>query len=42
MDESNDPLNPTKGWRLSGSVQPTAVSGEDSVIFVRAESQVTG
>ncbi len=42
IDESNDPLNPTKGWRVSAGVQPTAVSGEDSVAFVRAESQVTG
>ena len=42
IDESNDPLNPTKGWRLTVGVQPTAVSGEDSVVFVRAESQVTG
>lgn len=42
IDQSNDPLNPTKGWRVSGSLQPTAVSGEDSVVFVRAEGQATG
>lgn len=41
MDESNDPLNPTKGWRVSGSLQPTAVTGEDAVVFLRAEGQVT-
>lgn len=42
MDQSNDPLNPTQGWRLSVGVQPTAVAGEDTVVFLRAESQVTG
>ena len=40
-DQSNDPLNPTQGWRLTVGVQPTAVTGEDSVVFLRAEGQVT-
>lgn len=41
MDRSNDPLNPTTGYRLTASVQPTAVAGEDSVLFLRTEGQVT-
>ena len=41
LDRSNDPLDPTTGWRLTASVQPTAVGGEDSVLFLRAESQAT-
>ncbi|KQW79623.1 autotransporter assembly complex protein TamA [Brevundimonas sp. Root1279] len=41
IDRSNDPLDPTTGWRLSGSVQPTAVTGDDNVLFLRAEGQVT-
>ncbi|MGZ9098569.1 MAG: autotransporter assembly complex protein TamA [Brevundimonas sp.] len=41
LDRSNDPLDPTTGWRLSVSAQPTAVAGEDMVAFLRAESQVT-
>ncbi|NBB52104.1 BamA/TamA family outer membrane protein [Rhizobium sp. CRIBSB] len=41
-DQSNDPLNPTRGWRLTVGVQPTAVTGEDTVLFLRAESQLTG
>lgn len=41
MDRSNDPLNPTRGWRVSANVQPTAVAGDDSLLFVRAESQAT-
>lgn len=40
-DASNDPLNPTRGWRLFVSAQPTAVAGEDTIVFVRAEAQVS-
>ncbi len=40
-DQSNDPLDPTRGWRLTANVQPTAVAGEDTALFLRAESQVT-
>lgn len=41
IDNSNDPLNPTTGWRMTVSVQPTAVAGEDTILFLRSESQVT-
>ncbi len=41
LDRSNDPLNPTTGWRLSVSAQPTAVAGEDTVLFLRTEAQAT-
>jgi len=41
MDRSNDPLNPTSGYRLSLSTQPTAVAGEDTVLFLRTEGQAT-
>ena len=41
LDRSNDPLDPTTGWRLSVSAQPTAVTGEDSVLFLRTEAQAT-
>lgn len=42
LDQSNDPLNPTTGWRATLNVQPTAVTGEDSLLFLRAEAQLTG
>ncbi len=42
MDRSNDPLNPTTGFRLYVSAQPTAVTGQDTVLFLRTESQATG
>ena len=41
LDRSNDPLDPTTGWRLSASAQPTAVTGEDTVLFLRTEAQAT-
>lgn len=41
LDRSNDPLDPTTGWRLSVSTQPTAVTGEDTVLFLRTEAQAT-
>lgn len=42
MDRSNDPLNPTSGWRVSLTVQPTAVTGADTVTFLKTEGQLTG
>lgn len=41
MDRSNDPLNPTRGWRLTLSAQPTFVTGEDNLMFLRTEAQAT-
>ena len=41
LDRSNDPLDPTTGWRLTASAQPTLVGGEESVAFLRVESQAT-
>lgn len=41
IDQSNDPLNPTTGWRMTLNVQPTAVAGEDTVLFLRTEAQGT-
>ncbi|WP_336980257.1 autotransporter assembly complex family protein [Brevundimonas nasdae] len=41
IDHSNDPLNPTKGWRVNLAVQPTAVTGESNILFLRTETQGT-
>jgi len=41
LDRSNDPLDPTTGWRLTASAQPTAVAGEDTALFLRTEAQAT-
>ena len=41
LDRSDDPLDPTTGWRLSASAQPTLVGGQGSSAFLRAEGQAT-
>ncbi|WP_339915034.1 autotransporter assembly complex family protein [uncultured Brevundimonas sp.] len=41
IDRSNNPLDPTKGWRMSISAQPTAVSGQGTTGFLRTEAQAT-
>lgn len=41
LDRSNDPLNPTTGYRVTLNVQPTAVTGDDDVLFLRTEAQLT-
>lgn len=40
-DQSNDPLNPTTGWRVTATAQPTAVAGDDTALFLKAEGQAT-
>ena len=41
LDRSNDALNPTTGFRFTANVQPTAVTGDDSLLFFKAETQLT-
>ncbi|WP_249138380.1 autotransporter assembly complex protein TamA [Phenylobacterium montanum] len=36
LDKSNDPLNPTAGWRISASAQPTYAVGDGPVAFLKA------
>jgi translocation and assembly module TamA len=42
MDRSDDPLDPRSGFRLTANAQPTAVTGDDSLLFLRADAQATG
>lgn len=41
MDYSDDPLDPTRGWRISADIQPTAVTGDGNFFFVRATAQAS-
>ncbi|WP_341923488.1 autotransporter assembly complex family protein [Peiella sedimenti] len=41
LDRSNDPLDPTQGWRASLDLQPTLVGGDTSLAFLRAAGQVS-
>jgi translocation and assembly module TamA len=35
LDRSNDPLDPRRGYRLEGRVEPTALTGDSSLAFLR-------
>ncbi len=41
LDRSNDPLDPTKGWRLSARMEPTYAVGDGPVAFLKAWAQVS-
>ena len=41
MDFSDDPLDPSRGWRVRADIQPTAVTGDGSFVFVRATAEAT-
>ena len=41
LDRSNDPLNPTSGWRLSARVEPTLILGDTNLPYLRLVSQGT-
>ena len=42
LDRSNDPLNPTRGWRLQAEADPTYVTGDRTLPYLKLESQVSG
>jgi translocation and assembly module TamA len=42
LDKSNDPLNPTRGWRLQAEADPTYVTGDRTLPYLKLESQVSG
>ncbi|HEX7886801.1 MAG TPA: autotransporter assembly complex family protein [Phenylobacterium sp.] len=39
LDRSNDPLNPTQGWRLSTRLEPTMILGDTNLPYLRAVAQ---
>ena len=41
-DRSNDPLNPTRGWRLDARAEPTISAGNGASLYVRTQAQATG
>jgi translocation and assembly module TamA len=42
IDRSNDVLDPTRGWRVRVRAEPTWVTGDRSVAYVKAQAQVSG
>jgi translocation and assembly module TamA len=41
LDRSNDPLDPTRGWRLETRLEPTLLAGEGALPYLKAESQAS-
>lgn len=39
LDRSSDPLDPRSGYRVEGRVEPTALTGDSSLIFLRSVTQ---
>jgi len=42
LDRSNDPLNPTRGWRLQAEADPTYVTGDRTLPYLKLQGQVSG
>ena len=41
LDHADDPLNPTRGWKFDGSVQPTFGTGERTLAYAKADAQAS-
>ena len=41
LDRSNDPLDPTQGWRVDGRFEPTYIVGDESLPYLEVSTQGT-
>jgi translocation and assembly module TamA len=41
LDRSSDPLDPRSGYRVEGRVEPTALTGDSSLVFLRTVAQAS-
>src|SRR3984957_15587077 len=42
LDRSNDPLNPTRGWRLQAEADPTYITGDRNLGYLKLQAQASG
>jgi translocation and assembly module TamA len=42
LDHSNDIFEPTRGWRLKVRAEPTWVTGDRSVTYLKTQAQISG
>jgi translocation and assembly module TamA len=42
LDRSDDPLDPKRGWRIGGRVEPTLLEGDGSLPYLKLQTQVSG
>lgn len=41
LDRSNDPLDPRRGWRVSFRAEPTLITGETTIPYLKLQTQGT-
>ena len=41
LDRSNDPLNPTRGWRMEARLEPTVITGDRTLTYLKATAQAS-
>jgi translocation and assembly module TamA len=41
LDRSNDPLNPTRGWRLQARAEPTWITGDRDLVYLKTQVQAS-
>jgi translocation and assembly module TamA len=42
LDRSDDPLDPRRGWRVSARVEPTLLTGDGVLPYLKVQGQVSG
>jgi translocation and assembly module TamA len=42
LDRSDDPLNPRRGWRISVRIEPTLLTGDGVLPYVKLQGQISG
>jgi translocation and assembly module TamA len=42
LDRSDDPLNPTRGWRVQAEADPTYVTGDRTLPYLKLQGQAAG
>ncbi|HZZ33203.1 MAG TPA: autotransporter assembly complex family protein [Phenylobacterium sp.] len=42
LDRSDDPLDPKRGWRISARIEPTLLTGDGVLPFVKLQAQASG
>jgi len=42
LDRSDDPLDPTRGWRISARMEPTLLTGQGVLPYLKLQGQLSG
>jgi translocation and assembly module TamA len=41
LDRSNDPLDPTRGWRVDARIEPTFITGDRQLVYLKTQTQAS-